>query len=84
MTKTKLTETEEIKVIGLRRKIADSMMASYSSIAHFSYFEEVDITALEELRQHLNATRPDGCSKVNLPAIYHAGPSQSTKRESRM
>jgi 2-oxoisovalerate dehydrogenase E2 component (dihydrolipoyl transacylase) len=72
-TKTKMTGTEEIKVIGLRRKIADSMMASYSSIAHFSYFEEVDITALEELRQHLNATRPDGAPKLTyLPFIMQA------------
>lgn len=72
-TKTKLTGTEEIKVIGLRRKIADSMMASYSSIAHFSYFEEVDVTALEELRQHLNATRPDGAPKLTyLPFIMQA------------
>ena len=71
--KTKLTGTEEIKVIGLRRKIADSMMASYSSIAHFSYFEEVDVTALEELRQHLNATRPDGAPKLTyLPFIMQA------------
>ena len=72
-TKTKLTGTEEIKVIGLRRKIADSMMASYSSIAHFSYFEEVDVPALEELRQHLNATRPDGAPKLTyLPFIMQA------------
>ena len=72
-TKTKLTGTEEIKVIGLRRKIADSMMASYSTIAHFSYFEEVDVTALEELRQHLNATRPDGAPKLTyLPFIMQA------------
>ena len=72
-TKTKLTGTEEIKVIGLRRKIADSMMASYSSIAHFSYFEEVDVTALEELRQHLNATRPEGAPKLTyLPFIMQA------------
>jgi len=71
--KTKLTGTEEIKVIGLRRKIADSMMASYSSIAHFSYFEEVDITALEELRQHLNSTRPEGAPKLTyLPFIMQA------------
>ena len=71
--KTKLTGTEEIKVIGLRRKIADSMMASYSTIAHFSYFEEVDITALEELRQHLNSTRPDGAPKLTyLPFIMQA------------
>ena len=64
MPKTKLTGTEEVKVIGLRRKIADSMMQSYSSIAHFSYFEEVDVTALEELRQHLNKTRPEGAPKL--------------------
>ena len=71
--KTKLTGTEEIKVIGLRRKIADSMMASYSTIAHFSYFEEVDITALEELRQHLNSTRPEGAPKLTyLPFIMQA------------
>ncbi len=71
--KTKLTETEEVKVIGLRRKIADSMMASYSTIAHFSYFEEVDITALEELRQHLNSTRPEGAPKLTyLPFIMQA------------
>ncbi len=73
VAKTKLTGTEEIKVIGLRRKIADSMMASYSSIAHFSYFEEVDITALEELRQHLNSTRPEGAPKLTyLPFIMQA------------
>ena len=72
-SKSMLTGTEEIKVIGLRRKIADSMMASYSSIAHFSYFEEVDITALEELRQHLNATRPEGAPKLTyLPFIMQA------------
>ncbi|GIR34106.1 MAG: dihydrolipoamide acetyltransferase component of pyruvate dehydrogenase complex [Methanobacteriota archaeon] len=72
-TKVKMTGTEEIKVIGLRRKIADSMMASYSTIAHFSYFEEVDITALEELRQHLNSTRPEGAPKLTyLPFIMQA------------
>ena len=71
--KTKLTGTEEVKVIGLRRKIADSMMSSYSTIAHFSYFEEVDITALEELRQHLNSTRPEGAPKLTyLPFIMQA------------
>jgi 2-oxoisovalerate dehydrogenase E2 component (dihydrolipoyl transacylase) len=65
--------TEEIKVIGLRRKIADGMMASYSTIPHFSYFEEVDVTELESLRQHLNATRPDGAPKLTyLPFIMQA------------
>ena len=67
------TGTEDIKVIGLRRKIADGMMASYSTIPHFSYFEEVDITELESLRQHLNATRPDGAPKLTyLPFIMQA------------
>ena len=71
--KTKLTGTEDVKVIGLRRKIADSMMSSYSTIAHFSYFEEVHITALEELRQHLNSTRPEGAPKLTyLPFIMQA------------
>ena len=67
------TGTEDIKVIGLRRKIADSMMASYSTIAHFSYFEEVDVPELEALRQHLTATRPDGAPKLtSLPFIMLA------------
>ena len=65
--------TEDIKIIGLRRKIADGMMASYSSIPHFSYFEEVDVTELESLRQHLNATRPEGAPKLTyLPFIMQA------------
>jgi 2-oxoisovalerate dehydrogenase E2 component (dihydrolipoyl transacylase) len=65
--------TEAIKVIGLRRKIADGMMNSYSTIPHFSYFEEVDVTELESLRQHLNATRPEGAPKLTyLPFIMQA------------
>ena len=71
--RTELNGTEAMKVIGLRRKIADSMIASYSTIPHFSYFEEVDVTALEELRQHLNATRPEGAPKLTyLPFIMQA------------
>jgi len=67
------TGTQDIKVIGLRRKIADGMMSSYSTIPHFSYFEEVDVTELESLRQHLNATRPEGAPKLTyLPFIMQA------------
>jgi len=53
--------TEEIKVIGLRRLIAQRMSESKRSIPHFAYVEEVDVTELESLRQHLNArmARPD-------------------------
>ena len=71
--RVELNGTETMKVIGLRRKIADSMIASYSTIPHFSYFEEVDVTALAELRQHLNATRPEGAPKLTyLPFIMQA------------
>ncbi|MGH7152853.1 MAG: dihydrolipoamide acetyltransferase family protein [Acetobacteraceae bacterium] len=45
---------EEIKVIGLRRVIAERMQQSKRHIPHYSYVEELDVTALEELRAHLN------------------------------
>ena len=68
--RTALTGVTEVPVIGLRRKIAESMTASYSTIPHFSYFEEVDITDLETLRVHLNASRSDGQPKLTyLPFI---------------
>ena len=68
--RTALTGVTEVPVIGLRRKIAESMTASYSTIPHFSYFEEVDITDLETLRVHLNASRTDGQPKLTyLPFI---------------
>jgi len=47
----------EQKVIGLRRIIAERMTASKREIPHFSYVEEVDMTALEALRKHLNDRR---------------------------
>jgi len=48
---------EEVKVIGLRRRIAEKMQEAKRRIPHFSYIEEVDVTALEDLRTHLNATK---------------------------
>ncbi len=67
------TGTTEVPVIGLRRKISESMTASYTTIPHFSYFEEVDITHLDELRVHLNSTRSDGQPKLTyLPFIMQA------------
>ncbi|MGB0202190.1 MAG: dihydrolipoamide acetyltransferase family protein [Candidatus Poseidoniaceae archaeon] len=67
------TGTTEVPVIGLRRKISESMTASYTTIPHFSYFEEVDITHLDELRVHLNSTRTDGQPKLTyLPFIMQA------------
>ena len=49
----------EIKVIGLRRMIAERMAAAKREIPHFAYVEEIDITELEALRRHLNEQRPD-------------------------
>jgi 2-oxoisovalerate dehydrogenase E2 component (dihydrolipoyl transacylase) len=46
---------EEIKIIGLRRRIAERMQESKRRIPHYSYVEELDVTALEELRGELNA-----------------------------
>jgi 2-oxoisovalerate dehydrogenase E2 component (dihydrolipoyl transacylase) len=48
-------EIEEVKIIGLRRRIAERMQESKRRIPHYSYVEELDVTALEELRGHLNA-----------------------------
>ena len=53
----KRTEVTPVKVVGLRRKISEQMSLSKSRIPHFSYFEEVDITELESLRQILNSTK---------------------------
>ncbi|MGB2335017.1 MAG: dihydrolipoamide acetyltransferase family protein [Candidatus Poseidoniaceae archaeon] len=67
------TGTTEVPVIGLRRKISESMTESYTTIPHFSYFEEVDITHLDELRVHLNSTRAEGQPKLTyLPFIMQA------------
>ncbi|MDR7033709.1 dihydrolipoamide acetyltransferase family protein [Mesorhizobium sp. BE184] len=45
---------EDIKVVGLRRKIAEKMSLSKSRIPHITYVEEIDVSALEELRASLN------------------------------
>ena len=66
----KMTGVEEVPVIGLRRKIAEKMSISKRNAAHFSYFEEVDVTELESLRQHLNATKSESQPKLTyLPFI---------------
>ncbi|MDR6928773.1 dihydrolipoamide acetyltransferase family protein [Pseudomonas sp. BE134] len=47
-------DEEQIPVIGMRRKIAQRMQDATQRAAHFSYVEEIDVTAVEELRAHLN------------------------------
>ena len=48
------TGKQEIKLIGLRRKIAEQMSAASDRIPHFTYVEEVDVTELDALRRHIN------------------------------
>ena len=64
------SHTTEVHLAGLRRRIAEKMVVSSSEIPHFTYIEEVDITELESLREHLNGNRTDGQPKLTyLPFI---------------
>jgi 2-oxoisovalerate dehydrogenase E2 component (dihydrolipoyl transacylase) len=66
-------DTTEIKVIGLRRLIAERMSEAKRTIPHFAYVEEVDVTELESLREHLNHSRPkDAGSLSYLPLVVMA------------
>lgn len=70
---TKRSGISEVKIVGLRRKISEQMVKSAFSIPHFSYFEEVDVTELESLRQALNASRGEDQPKLTyLPFIMLA------------
>jgi 2-oxoisovalerate dehydrogenase E2 component (dihydrolipoyl transacylase) len=57
---------ETIKVVGMRRRIAENMAESARRVAHFSYVEETDVTALEELRASLNARATEERPKLTL------------------
>jgi 2-oxoisovalerate dehydrogenase E2 component (dihydrolipoyl transacylase) len=65
--------TTETRIIGLRRKIAEKMADSVRRIPHITYVEEIDVTALEALRAHMNATKAKDQPKLNvLPFIARA------------
>jgi 2-oxoisovalerate dehydrogenase E2 component (dihydrolipoyl transacylase) len=63
---------EVIKVIGMRRKIAENMAASKRHIPHFTYVEEIDVTKLEEQRADLNANRGNKPKLTMLPLLIVA------------
>jgi len=64
---------DEIKIIGLRRKIAERMQEAKRHIPHITYVEEVDVTELDDLRAYLNATKkPDQPKLTLLPFIMRA------------
>ena len=63
---------EEIKVIGMRRRIAQNMSASKRNIPHFTYVDEVDVTDLEAMRAQLNEGRGDRPKLTILPLLITA------------
>jgi 2-oxoisovalerate dehydrogenase E2 component (dihydrolipoyl transacylase) len=67
------TSVEDIKVVGLRRRIAEKMALSKSRIPHITYVEEVDVTALEDLRATLNREKkPERPRLTILPFLMRA------------
>ena len=65
-------QDQQIKVIGLRRRIAENMAASKRNIPHFSYVEECDVTALEIMRAQLNSARGEKPKLTMLPLMIAA------------
>ncbi|MDI3399012.1 dihydrolipoamide acetyltransferase family protein [Pseudomonas sp. V88_4] len=63
---TRRNDEEQIQVIGMRRKIAQRMQDATQRAAHFSYVEEIDVTAIEELRAHLNEKHGASRGKLTL------------------
>jgi len=63
---------EEIKVVGLRRRIAENMAEAKRRIPHFAYVEELDVTAVEALRQAMNAERGERPKLTMLPFLMRA------------
>ena len=63
---------EPIRVIGMRRRIAENMAASKRTIPHFTYVDEIDVTALEEMRADLNAHRGNRPKLTMLPLMIVA------------
>lgn len=63
---------QTVKVMGLRRRIAENMAASKRNIPHFSYVEECDVTALEAMRAQLNSARGDRPKLTMLPLLITA------------
>ena len=64
---------EDVKIVGLRRKIAERMALAHARIAAITYVEEIDVTALEDLRAALNKQkRPEQPRLTLLPFLMRA------------
>ncbi|KRA83213.1 dihydrolipoamide acetyltransferase family protein [Altererythrobacter sp. Root672] len=65
-------QDQVIKIVGLRRRIAENMAASKRNIPHFTYVEECDVTALEKVRSDLNDNRGARPKLTLLPLLIVA------------
>lgn len=65
-------EDVPVKVIGMRRRIAENMAAAKRNIPHFTYVDEIDVTALEAMRADLNANRGSRPKLTMLPFLIVA------------
>jgi 2-oxoisovalerate dehydrogenase E2 component (dihydrolipoyl transacylase) len=63
---------EQVRVIGMRRRIAENMAASKRNIPHFTYVDEIDVTALEAMRADLNDHRGGRPKLTMLPLLIVA------------
>jgi 2-oxoisovalerate dehydrogenase E2 component (dihydrolipoyl transacylase) len=63
---------QQVRVIGLRRRIAENMTAAKRHIPHFSYVEECDVTALEDARAQLNSVAGEKPRLTLLPLLIAA------------
>ncbi len=63
---------DQVRIIGLRRKIAEGMQRAAQRIPHFAYIEEIDVTELESLRRKLNERYPDRARLTLLPLLIQA------------
>jgi 2-oxoisovalerate dehydrogenase E2 component (dihydrolipoyl transacylase) len=63
---------EEVKVVGLRRRIAENMQEAKRRIPHFTYVDEVDVTALEQTRAMMNSDRGGNPKLTLLPFLITA------------
>ncbi|WP_375288707.1 dihydrolipoamide acetyltransferase family protein [Sphingomonas sp.] len=65
-------DDEQVRVIGMRRRIAENMAAAKRNIPHFTYVDEIDVTALEAMRGDLNANRGQRPKLTMLPFLIVA------------
>ncbi|MDM7954867.1 dihydrolipoamide acetyltransferase family protein [Blastomonas sp.] len=63
---------EEIRVIGMRKRIAQNMAESKRNIPHFTYVDEIDVTKMEDMRGEMNASRGDRPKLTALPILIAA------------